>query len=154
MSDQPEKPKAAEQFQLVRQVGSPDKLTLKRGKSEYQIEKAEYVYFLEPNDDASAPGDWRTVKCADYHGEHFVFLEPTYNVLPQHVDPNKMDTGRGKWFAMCTCGSPAVIVGPAEARKEESNLAEQLLVCLYYHHTLTEYGFGNHADQEDRREWR
>ena len=137
-------------FNIVRQKGSPTKVTLETG---HVVEKQEYVYFRMPNSDGSGPGDWRMTRCADYHGEHFLYLDPLYNDPPKQVDPAKAATGRGHWFAMCTCGSPAVIVGPMEASYEESEAVEQLLVCYIYHKTLREDGFGKHADQAGRKRW-
>lgn len=138
------------QFNIVRKRGSPTEVTLQSG---HKVEKQDYVYYRKPNPDASAPGDWSMVKCSDYHGEHFVYLDPLYNDPAAHVDPNKRDTGRGHWFAMCTCGSPAVIVGPDEAAKEDSNCKEQMLVCYIYHLTLVQDGWGRHADQAGMRKW-
>jgi hypothetical protein len=135
---------------VIRQRGGPTEVTLSSG---HKVEKQEYVFFLMPNAEASGPGDWRMVKCAEYHGAHFVYLDPLYIEASKPVDPNKSDTGRGHWFAMCTCGSPAVIVGPVEASKEDTNCKEQLLVCVYYHNTLVIEGWGKHADEEGRRRW-
>lgn len=137
-------------FNIIRQRASPTEIILDSG---HKVEKQEFVYFQMPNDDSSGPGDWRMIKCADYSGEHFVYLDPLYLADPKKVDPSKEQTGRGHWFALCSCGSPAVIVGPAEAAFEESNAVEQLLVCYIYHKTLRENGFGTHADQVGRKRW-
>lgn len=137
-------------FNIVRQRGSPTEVILKSG---HKVEKQDYVFFQMPNPDASGPGDFMMVKCADYHGEHFVYLDPLYDTPPAQINPNKKTTGRGHWFAMCTCGSPSVMVGPAEASFEESNSVQRLLVCYIYHSTLRQYGVGKHADQEGRKKW-
>ncbi len=150
MTEQPQLPRGGNKQNVIRQRGSPTEAILDSG---HKIEKQEYVYFRMPNDDASAPGDWRMVKCSDYHGEHFIYLDPLYNLPARPVDPNKAETGVGHWFAMCSCGSPAVIVGPVEAAKEDSDCPEQLLVCVFYHNTLVDDGFGTHADQIGRRRW-
>lgn len=137
-------------FNIIKHRDGPTKVILKSG---HKVTKENYIYFQAPNADASAPGDWMMVKCADYHGEHFVYLDPLYNTDALHADPDKRITGRGHWFAMCSCGSPAVVVGPTEAAKEDSDCPERLLVCYTYHLTLNEYGFGTHADEEGRRRW-
>lgn len=137
-------------FNIIRQRASPTEIILQSG---HKVIKQEYVYFQMPNADGSGAGEWRTTKCADYHGEHFVYIDPLYNDPPFKADPNKQQTGRGHFFAMCTCGSPAVIVGPNEAAFEESEAVEQLLVCYVYHLTLKEKGVGQHADQTGRRRW-
>ena len=138
-------------FNRVRNIGGPTEVTLQTG---HVVTKEEYVYFQIPNVDASGPGDWTKIKCADYHGEHFVYLDPLYNAPAVHVDPNKALTGRGHYFAMCTCGSLAVIVGPSDAELQESDATESLLVCYIYHATLDMYGWGRHADQAGaRRKW-
>ena|SRR3990167_3674084 len=137
-------------FNIVRQRGTPTEAILESG---HKVEKQEYVYFRKPNEDASGPGDWTMIKCADYHGEHFVYLDPVYNLPARKVDPNKHSTGRGRFFAACTCGSPAVIVGPIDAALEDSDCKEQLLVCFIYHRDLVAYGWGRHADQQGMRRW-
>lgn len=150
MSDSPVG-KGEWKFNIIRQRASPTEVILQSG---HKVEKEDRVYWRKPNEDASGPGEWSMVKCADYHGEHFVYIDPVYETTPSHRhDPDYKPTGRGHWFAMCTCGSPAVIVGPKDAALEDSGAVEQLLVCYVYHHTLDEYGFGSHADQAGRRRW-
>jgi hypothetical protein len=129
-------------FNIIKQRASPTELILNSG---HKVEKLEYVYFREPNADASGPGDWRMVKCSDYHGEHFVYIDPMYEAPGIE--------GKGHVFAMCSCGSMAVIVGPDDAKLEDSDCPEQLLVCFVYHNTLVEDGWGKHADQVGRRRW-
>ena len=136
-------------FNIIRQRGSPTKVTLSTG---HEVEKQDFVYFEEPNDDGSGPGKWQGIKCAQYDGEHFIYLDPLYSIPPHQVNPEKAQTGRGHWFAMCTCGSPAVVVSPGEALYEQSE-AIQLMVCFLYHKSLRELGVGSHADQQGRREW-
>jgi hypothetical protein len=137
-------------FNVIRQRASPTEVILASG---HKVEKLDRVYFRPPNADASGPGNWTMVKCADYHGEHFVYMDPVYDLPAARIDPSQATTGRGHWFAMCTCGSPAVIVGPTEAAKEDSECPEQLLVCFVYHASLVQDGWGKHADQEGRKKW-
>lgn len=109
------------------------------------VHRADRVYFKVPEDAEMSGligGDWITLKCADYHTEHFLYINPLYL-----RDRTK---GKGCWFAMCTCGSPAVIVGPGDAAMEDSSCPERLLVCYLYHLTLTQTGHGRHATTGER----
>ncbi len=121
--------------------GDPQKATLESG---HVVEKSEFVYFRMPvamgNIDAER---WVRAKCADYHGEHFVYLDPLYE---REAKPGE----KGHWFAACTCGSPAVLVGPGEAELEDTHSGGQLLVCFLYHLTLKELGFGRHTTTGER----
>jgi len=117
-------------FNIVRHWGSPTEVVLDSG---HKVTKQDYVYFK------NTLGQWVMVKCADYHGAHFVYLDPLYN--------EEGPDGVGHWFAMCTCGSPAVIIGPTDAAMEETSPKLNLLVCYAYHLTLTTYGFGWHQGQ-------
>lgn len=72
------------------------------------------------------------VLCAPYDN-HFTFIDPT-DVI-------------GRWSPMCSCGSPAVIVGYNAYRKDasattsaESTIPGEMVVC--YLHATT----GKHAD--------
>jgi hypothetical protein len=118
-------------FNIIRHRGDPTTATLASG----DIVKKEPFLFFQDQD-----GIWRKVKCADYHGEHFIFLDPEW--LKGKI---------GRWFAMCTCGSAAVMISPKDARGHESEIAEQLLVCYVYQDTLTNYGTGMHATKS--RKW-
>ncbi|KKL88077.1 hypothetical protein LCGC14_1928370 [marine sediment metagenome] len=121
-------------FNIIKHLGDPGEATLESGHTVY---KEEYVYFKNDK------GQYVAMKCADYHGAHFVYLDPVYNVDGKE--------GMGHFFAMCSCGSPAVIVGPTEAQLEITGWQEQLLVCYVYHGTLKAYGHGWHQGQEGRK---
>lgn len=112
-------------FTVVRHRGDPTSATLATGE---EVKKEPYLFFQDGG------GTWRKVKCADYHGEHFLYLNPQW-----------LKGKLGHWFAMCTCGSAAVIISPIEARGHESNIEEQLLICYRYEQTLHEFGYGIHA---------
>ena len=78
--------------------------------------------------------EYGVVKCAPYDN-HFIFRDPEFE---KHV---------GRWMLMCSCGSPAVIVGANVYRKDaspttgdESTHPGQLIVC-WYHQT-----YGKHSD--------
>lgn len=129
-------------FNIVRFRGDPKKATTLSG---HTVEKKERVIIPSPFD-----GSMITLKCADYHNEHFVYIDPMFDQeLP------KGETKR-YWFAMCTCGSPAVIIGPSQAAFHEGHVLgedkENMLVCQYYMMSLLEFGFGIHVGQE-KREW-
>jgi len=128
------KPKSAfsgHKFNIVRWRGNPTEATLKSG---HVVRKEKYIYYRDTND------RWIAVRASDYHGEHFVYVDPLFN-----------DGVLGHFSFMCTCGSPAVIVGPADAALEDTNCPERLLVCYIYHLTLTKYGHGWHQTSDGRR---
>jgi len=81
-------------FSVIKQRGSPTEATTLDGVKVYKQEHIVCENPLNPNPEAVK--DPIMVKCIDYHGEHFVYLDPV----------NK----KNRWFAWCTCGSPAVIV--------------------------------------------
>jgi hypothetical protein len=66
------------------------------------------------------------VKCAPYDN-HFIFIDPMWTKIP------------GRWFAMCTCGSAAVMVG-GKAYGHLGSPEGMMLVC--YNHT----SFNKHMD--------
>lgn len=123
-------------FNIIRQRGDPKKAVLQSG---HTVEKLEHVFIKSPEN------AFISLRCADYHNEHFVYIDPLYNADGA--------VGKGHWFAMCTCGSPAVIVGPSGARSHEQGIRENMLVCMAYTTTLLEFGTGFHSGQ-DQRAWR
>jgi hypothetical protein len=128
----------------IKRRGDPKWAILETGE---RVEKQERLYFVAPAQMMSVQaGQWVSVRAADYHGEHFIYLDPLYN-------DDKKHTGRGHWFAACTCGSPAVLVGPSEARLEDPGTNEQLLVCWAYHASLHDTGFGRHMTTGEKP-WR
>jgi hypothetical protein len=132
-------------FSIIKHRGSPNEAFTLDGK---KVTKEEFVYVRIPTDMGYGlrAGDWIKVKCADYHGEHFVYLDPAYN----SDDPK----AKGRWFAMCTCGSPAVIVEPGTAMTHETNATEKMLVCYEYTATIIQYGVGSHGTAKRKhRKW-
>jgi hypothetical protein len=115
-------------FNIVRHRGDPKEAVLLSG---HRVTKQESVFFQDGD------GGWHSAKCADYHTEHFVYLNPLY------MDDGPK--GRGQWFAMCTCGSPAVIIDPLTAAGHETDAKMSLLVCYLYQTTLSQYGVGQHT---------
>lgn len=76
-------------FSIIHHFGSPNEAyTLDNLK----VERQEYLY---------AGITYGMVRCAPYD-DHFIYNDP-YKVRPGIDAP--------RWLAMCTCGSPAVIVG-------------------------------------------
>lgn len=125
-------------FNIIKSRGDPKVAVTLSG---HTVTKQNEVYCKSPFDTES----WVSIKCADYHNEHFIYVDPVYN-----MDSDK--GGKGHWFAMCTCGSPAVIVGMREGEVHETGLEENLLVCYHYTATLLQYGHGWHQGQ-DKRVW-
>jgi len=129
-------------FNRIRHRGDPKSAITLSG---HRVTKEDPVYYRLPDDEgAVAAGTWVALKCADYHGEHFVYIDPLYND----------DTGKGvgHWFAMCTCGSPAVVVGRKIGDAQDSDIQERLLVCYLYTVTLEAEGHGRHVTT-DKRGW-
>jgi len=120
LSDQESKPieKKDITFSVIRHRGDPKSAVTLDG---YTVAKQDKVWIPEWN-------SW--VRCADYHMEHFVYLDPTAHLT------NK----RGRWFSMCTCGSPAVIVG-----EDVYGTDGGMLVC-YFH-----AAFGKHTTGDGRK---
>lgn len=54
------------------------------------------------------------IQCASYDN-HFLYLDPSHKI--------------GRWNPMCTCGSPAVIVG-YDAYSKDASKQGALIVCL------------------------
>jgi hypothetical protein len=128
---------------MVERRGDPKTAILKSG---HTVEKQERVYFKVPDDSQLGTlkgGEWTSLLCADYHGEHFIYIDPVYLEDGPHA--------KGHWFAMCTCGSPAVIVNPDVGGFQLTDVKEQLLVCYTYTYTLWKDGFGRHTTTGDRR---
>lgn len=117
MIDEPKR-KDLPSFNIIKHRGDPTHaVTL----DNHKVEKTDKVFIPEMG---------AFVRCMDYHGEHFVYLDP--ECYPPH-------NRQGRWFAMCTCGSPAVIVGQ-DAYKTEGGF----LAC-YFHAQ-----FGRHVTSDGK----
>lgn len=124
-------------FQIIRVRATPTEAVTLSG---HRVQKSDVIFMRVPAGETPAglaTERWVRFKCADYHNEHFLYLDPLYE--------DDSEAGKGHWFAMCTCGSPAVIVGPKSASLEETGMQEQMLVCYLYHMTLEQTGHGRHA---------
>ena len=104
-------------FSVIRYRGDPDKAVVQTGHTVYRREK---IFIQELNNNQGA---W--VTCASYDN-HFVYEEPSGKAkLPSFI---------------CTCGSPAVVVGYSGYEGQASSQG-YMLVCLlhatYGHHSNT-----------------
>ncbi len=114
-------------FNIIKHRGDPATAVTLTGD---EVKKESHIYFADPE------GKYVGVACADYHNEHFVYLDPLYM---------KGKEGKGHWFAMCTCGSPAVIVGPGEPIGLGEVTDRNTLVCMMYTATFQQFGVGKHV---------
>ncbi len=108
-------------YNLVSRRGDPKEAKLQSG---HTVHKSEYLYFTEP-DDGAKPEHPIAVEAAEYHGEHFLYVDPLY----EGHGPESI----GRWFAMCTCGSHAVIIDASDAdRLRISHKGKSIAVCWFY----------------------
>lgn len=128
-------------FNIISDRNSPTEAVLTSGQ---RVEKQDFVYFNLPGEIGKLKaGDWVSIKCADYHDEHFLYIDPVY--LKEGKE------GVGHWFAMCTCGSPAVIIDVHSTKEHDAQEDRNLLVCYHYMLTKTNYGHGWHVGQDGRK---
>jgi len=101
-------------FSIIKHYNSPNSAVTLDG---YTVKREEKV-FIE--------GLGGFVPCAPYDN-HFVYLEPSGK--------------QGRWFAACTCGSPAVLIGA----KDYAHLGspEGMMLVCYFH---TNPNMMRHAD--------
>lgn len=128
-------------YNIVKSRGNPTKAVILSG---HEVEKQETLYFKIPQSIGGlVAGTWVSLKCADYHNEHFIYIDPVYlEEGPQ---------ARGHWFAMCTCGSAAIIIEAGATESHDSAEPVNMLVCKKYMDSKTTYGVGVHLGQEQRR---
>lgn len=86
----------------------------------HTVHRSDKVWVEEPG----KPG--RFVFCAP-DDMHFVFIDPVWKKV------------KGRWFAMCSCGSPAVITGykvyekfGSPTTQSESTIPGEMLICYHY----------------------
>lgn len=129
-------------FNIIKRRGDPKSAITHSG---HFVEKQEYVYLRDDK------GLYQNVRCADYHNEHFIYVDPQFNVERADGQPN---TKRG-WFAMCTCGSPAVLVGRGVGAlgTDHFDYGEMLLVCMIHTQALLDSGIGRHQTSSGRQWW-
>lgn len=113
-------------FNIIKHRGDPKTAVLETGET---VKKEEWAYW------PSADG-WKSARCADYHGEHFVYVHPRFLLEPPVV---------GQWFAFCTWGSQAIALDAGEARTtHEYDGRENLMVCYIYNVNKKRSGIGAH----------
>lgn len=107
---------------VVRQIGQKNNATIYVGKRKYGVVRQERLYFE----------GYGLVMCAPYDN-HFIFDNPS--------------KAYGQWTPVCTCGSPAGIVGSnaykqdaSPTTQEQSSTPGALIVCLSHAQT------GKHSD--------
>lgn len=91
--------------------------------------------------------DATTLDGYEVHRQEFVWIRgygkvicPSYDNHFTYLDPKPVKRGEPyRWFAMCTCGSPAVITG-TRAYSHLGSPSGWMLVCQ--HHTT----YNRHAD--------
>lgn len=120
------------QFNLIKHRGDPRTALTHSG---HTVTKQAYLYFKDQE------GKFQYVKAADYHNEHFLYVDPLYNT----------DEGMGHWFAMCTCGSIAVLIGEGVSAGIFQSGGEQMVVCQAHTASLLNTGIGRHQGQDTTR---
>lgn len=141
-------------YNIIKNRGDPTTATTLTG---HRVEKKDFVILPNPMDSAGYASQPMMLRCADYHNEHFVYIDPLFEVdLPKSEK-------RNFWFAMCTCGAPAGIISPSDAnihndvslvgRLTGKGTNESLLVCQHYYQMVLMHGHGFHVGQ-DPRPWR
>jgi len=113
-------------FGIIKQFGSPNEATTLDG---HKVQRLEEIYIPQ----------WGiSVKCAPYD-DHFIYEDP------------ESKTKIGRWVHMCTCGSPAIVVGYNQYAQDASKYSGGLLVCKHFTDTSIENGYGVH--QTGGRKW-
>jgi hypothetical protein len=109
------------QFSIIKHFNSPNSATTLDG---YKVRREEKIFVKQLG---------RYVVCAPYDN-HFIYLDPAFEKV------------KGRWFAMCTCGSPAVIAGYNAYKKDASPtsgsgiIPGEMLLCYLHSNTM------RHAD--------
>lgn len=102
-------------FSIIKQRGSPTEAMTMDGRKVFKEDHIVCQNPLNP-DPETMKKDLIMVKCVDYHGEHFVYMDPVNKV--------------GGWFAWCTCGSPAVIIYGMSAY---SGMTDSMMLACFFH---------------------
>lgn len=110
-------------FHIIRYAGQRDEATTSDGIKVYRKDKV-WVADMER-------GTGRFIACAP-DDTNFIFVDPNWTKVV------------GRWFAYCSCGSPAVIVG-SNAYKQygsystEGTIKGELLICKEFLETAKHY---------------
>lgn len=111
-------------FNIVHHLGEPNVATTPDG---VKVHRKKSVWIDSINGERG-----RFVTCVPYDN-HFVFIDPNWKKIPD------------RWFAFCTCGGPAVIVGSNAYKKDgspatDSTIKGEMLICYIHSNS------GHHAD--------
>jgi hypothetical protein len=87
----------------------------------YKVHRQNKVWITEPDG-----MNGRFIHCSP-DDVHFIYIDPMWTKI------------KGRWFAMCSCGSPAVITGydaykeyGSPTSKEESTRPGEMLICYQF----------------------
>lgn len=107
----------------VRNVGSPKICYVKNPYTgaEIEVQYQEHIFIT---------AEYGIIQCIN-DGQHFTFLDP--------VQISPLDPVTRRWFALCSCGSPAQIIGSNPVAKHTSG-GRYMLACS------TALAFNEHAD--------
>lgn len=94
-------------FAVIRNRGQQNEAVTVDGAKVYRQDRIILQSFADEFPDG--------IQCASYDN-HFIYFDPSRKV--------------GRWKTMCTCGSPAVIVGYDAYSKDASKSSSPLIVCL------------------------
>lgn len=105
------------QFAVIKSRGSLDECETADG---FIVHRADKLFVEE------ADGSGRFIFCAP-DDDHFIFIDPMWRRIV------------GRWFAMCSCGSPAVITGykayeafGSPTTRAESTRPGEMLICYHF----------------------
>lgn len=100
-------------FSVVRNIGNPKVCYVQNPynkETEYTVQYQEKVWF----------DNYGMVECIN-DGAHFTFLDP--------VKISPLDPLTQRWFALCSCGAPAVLVGHNPLKSKTSEMGHYWLAC-------------------------
>jgi len=114
------KSKVIPSFGIIHHYNSPNSAITIDGK---EVRRESKIWYAE-YDDEGYPINGRFIACAP-DDLHFVYIDPMWKKIV------------GRWFAMCTCGSVAVIVGYNAYRQDSSPSTEgtnkgEMLMCKWF----------------------
>jgi hypothetical protein len=121
-------------FNIIKNRGDPQTATTLSG---HVVQKKDFVIVPNPLDPEIK--QMIALRCADYHMEHFVYIDPLFaGEVPKSEK-------RHFWWAMCTCGSPAVMIDGMQAAVHDGQDYDGSQTSELV------YGHGFHQGQENRK---
>lgn len=120
-------------FAIIHHRNSPNSAVTLDGK---EVRREDKLWYSE-TDDKGYILTGRYIMCAPYD-DHFIYADPMFHQII------------GRWKYMCTCGSPAVIVGydvykDMASYATEGSIKGEMLICKYH--------FENGVHQTGGRPW-